>query len=134
MPITQAILVALPLATTIYGAGEMYCGDIGKPQACALGATTASGEAFDPDRVSAAVPAATNVRMRPRYMWLRLRGLPDAPCVRVRINDKKNPRYVGNGGLDLTPEAVRQLTGAPPRSTWGHPAGAEQCEPKGEAE
>lgn len=111
--------LALQQRATTYGWGEHNCGDVGKPRPCTERATTASGEAFQPHAVpSAAVPAPKHKRIRPSTVWLRLKGVPNAPCVEVRLNDKANPRWIGQRGLDLSPAAVRELTQRMPTPTW----------------
>jgi hypothetical protein len=120
------VSVALEHKATTYGWGESMCGDIGKPRPCLRGAKTASGELFQPHRVpSAAVPAPTNKRLRASWIGLRLQGVPGAPCVRVRLNDKANPRWIGKRGLDLSPAAVRELTQNLPTPHWS--GKVEQC-------
>lgn len=108
------ITLAIKYIATVYGHGEMSCGDINKPQACSYGALTASGEVFDPQIVSAAAPIPSNLIMKsiPIYL-LSYKG----DCIKVIVNDKKHSRYIGNGGLDLSPAAVKVLTGSTSK-TW----------------
>lgn len=103
------IQLASGLPATTYGHGDMNCGDIGKPVACALGAITASGEVFDPELATAAVFAPTSLRMRPHYLPLKIVG--PFRCHKIRINDKGNPRFIGKRSYDLTPAAIRKLGG-----------------------
>jgi hypothetical protein len=120
--------LALEHRATTYGWGEKMCGDVGKPRPCTRGAVTASGEPFRPHRVpSAAVPAPTTKRIQPRWIGLRLQGVPDAPCVAVRLNDKANPRWIGQRGLDLSPAAVQALTQNLPMPYWS--GKVEECIP-----
>lgn len=130
--LSQASLLHLNLAlehrATTYGWGEKMCGDTGKPRPCNRGAVTASGETFQPHRVpSAAVPAPTTKRIQPRWIGLRLQGVPMAPCIRVRLNDKANPRWIGQRGLDLSPAAVQALTQNLPTPHWS--GKVEECIP-----
>jgi rare lipoprotein A (peptidoglycan hydrolase) len=122
-------LIALALtqrATTYGSANEMKCGDVGKPVSCSHGAVTASGEIFQPHtQITAAVPAPTNQRMRVTHVTVRV---GDGPCVRVKINDKSHARWVGNRGLDLSPAAVRALTGSAPKHWSGE---LQECEGEG---
>lgn len=120
--------LALQQRATTYGWGEHNCGDVGKPRPCTEDAATASGEAFQPHSVpSAALPAPKHKRLRPSIIWLRLKDVPDAPCVEVRLNDKANPRWIGQRGLDLSPAAVRQLTQRMPTPHWS--GEVELCKP-----
>jgi hypothetical protein len=107
-------LQAMPLRATVYGFGELMCGDIGKPKPCSKGAITASGEMFDPDIASAAIPVPTDKRMIAFDVFIR--GI-DGECHRLRVNDKSNPRWIGKRGLDLSPRAVEIVTGSR-RPTW----------------
>lgn len=96
-------LLAVDLRTTTYGFGEWNCGDVGTPRPCDKNAITASGEAFDPKKLSAAMPGPK---------WLRMRGMDigvwgtDGHCYRVRLNDKSNPRFIQKRGLDVSPAVV----------------------------
>lgn len=109
--------IAAGLMVTVYGVeGEMFCGDIGKPVPCQAGAITASGEVFRPFKIaSAAIAAPTNMRLKARYIGLRT---AKGPCIRIRLNDKMNPRYIGSRGFDLSPKAVRLVTGRWPTNRW----------------
>lgn len=113
------ILTALSLKATTYGWGEMMCGDIGKPRSCTEGAVTASGQPFRPVVVpSAAIPAPTRMPLKARFINLRLKGVPNAPCIRIILNDKANPRWIGKRGFDLSPAAVQALTNNLPTPHW----------------
>lgn len=104
------------------------CGDIGKPQSCTDGALTAAGHIFKPHTIpSAAVPAPTKQRMHVHILYLRLQGVPDAPCVAVILNDKANPRWIGKRGFDLSPAAVNALTGGKATPHWS--GKVETCQP-----
>ena len=110
------VSVADGLRSTVYGtSGEMFCGDIGKPVPCASGATTASGLPFEPKLPSMAVAAPTRLRLAAVYIWVRVES---GPCHRVLLSDKMNPRYIGVRGFDLSPAAVRLLTGKPATKHW----------------
>lgn len=108
------VFIAHGLPATTYGYGEKMCGDIGKPRSCTVGAITASGEAFDPHVASAAIALPTKIRMSAKNIWIRT---AKSACIRVRLNDKMNPRYIGKIGLDLSPAAVYNLTGKR-NKTW----------------
>lgn len=108
--------------STTYGYGEKNCGDIGTPRRCSLGAITASGEPFDPELPTAAIFAPTNLRGRVVDVWLQI---GDGPCVKIRVNDKGNPRYIGKRAFDLSPEALKQLLGKSSRYWSGR---VKQCE------
>jgi hypothetical protein len=113
------IQVASGLLATTYGWGEMSCGSH-PPRPCVAGEVTASGEQFDPARASAAVASPRRMPMRAKWIWLRLADGP-FPCVRVRLNDKSHPRWMGDRGFDLSPAAVRRLTSRPAKQTWSAP-------------
>lgn len=108
MLLIKFIILAHGLRATTYGWGGWNCGDIGNPQPCVYGAITASGEVFDPDIPSAAVAAPSNLHIEGVWVWLRVDG---GPCVKIRVNDKSNPRWIGHRGFDLSPAAVKLLTG-----------------------
>jgi hypothetical protein len=103
--IQHAFVAAL---STTYGYSEQNCGHVDVPAPCAYGAVTASGEVFDPELPTAAVFAPTKTIMRPTDVWMQVE---DGPCVKIRVNDKGNPRYIGKRGFDLTPKALELLTG-----------------------
>jgi len=109
------IKLAHGLLATTYGFGEYNCGPTYDPRPCDRSAVTASGERFNPDSVTAAVAAPDNVLVRPRYIAMRVDG---GSCLLVRVNDKMNPRFIGERGFDLTPAAVEYLTGEPARRDW----------------
>lgn len=104
------LVTASGLPASTYGFGELACGDVGKPRMCVAGAITASGEVFDPGIPSAALAAPARLVLRGQWVWLRLADGPFR-CVRVRLNDKMNPRWIGRRGFDLTPAAVHKLGG-----------------------
>lgn len=110
------IALALKFNATIYGMNEYYCGDYDqKPTQCTQGLVTASGEIFDPGELTAAVPMPRNRVLKVSEIQLRAF---DGQCLKIRITDKKHERYVGNGGIDLTPAAVKALTGKPANRFW----------------
>ena len=102
------MLLALESEATTYGYGEKMCCDIGNPCACDTGAITYSGELFDAEKATAAIPSPTQFVFTPVDLMFRVEG---GPCVAIRINDKSNPRWIGTRGLDLSPKAVELLTG-----------------------
>ena len=122
----QMIITASMYPATTYGFSELMCGDVGKPRRCEYGAITASGEIFDPETPSAAIPAPFFLPMRAVTIGMRLRG-GNGKCVGIRVNDKANPRYIGVRGFDLSPAAVTAL-GGNSGTTWG--GRVELCEVK----
>jgi rare lipoprotein A (peptidoglycan hydrolase) len=94
--------------SSTYGYQEGNCGAYGKPRPCEYGAVTASGEIFDPELPTAAVFAPANLRMIPTDVWMRV---DKGPCVKIRVNDKGNERFIGARAFDLTPKALELLTG-----------------------
>ena len=122
---TLELLIALAsgLRATTYGHGELSCGAY-PPRPCVAGEVTASGEVFVPDIPSAAVASPRGMRMRAKWIWIRIASGP-TPCVKVRLNDKSHQRWLGNRGFDLSPGAVRLLTKRPPRADWS--ATVEVC-------
>lgn len=113
--IKKFVLLASNLLATTYGHGELMCGDIGNPAKCEKGAVTASGVEFDPEIPMAAVAAPTRAKVKPIWIWLQYNS---RPCVRILLADKMNPRYIGRRGFDLTPAAVKLLTGQEPTTHW----------------
>lgn len=103
------------LPSTTYGYGELRCGDIGQPVACDGNAVTASGEAFDPTKPQVAIAAPLRLVLKAKWVGLKVEG---GKCKWVRLTDKMNPRYVGVRGFDLTPAAVRLLTGKDGGKYW----------------
>jgi hypothetical protein len=116
---------AIALPASVYGLGETFCGGTGTPRPCSKGAITASGETFDPSAVTAAVFLPAHFLARPHFIYVRV---PKGPCVRLWVNDKGNPRFAGQRGLDVTPAAFQALTGTPARAYSQIPA-LEVCEP-----
>ena len=108
MGIETLLLIASLMRSTTYGYGEFMCGDIGKPVPCAKGAITASGIEFDPSLPMAAIAAPTKFVLRAKVIGLRVEG---GKCKRIHLVDKMNPRYIGVRGFDLSPAAVKLLTG-----------------------
>lgn len=94
--------------STAYGYGEENCGDYGLPRPCSKGAVTASGEVFDPDLPTAAIFAPRSLKMRAVDVHMQVEN---GPCIRIRVNDKGNQRYIGKRGFDLSPAALEALTG-----------------------
>lgn len=115
MTIHDLILIASGLHSTVYGFGESMCGDVGKPVPCAYGAITASGEIFDPNTPSAAIAAPFDLQLKPTYVRLKV---PGGKCRSIRVTDKMHPRWIGQRGFDLTPAAVKLLTGREALPTW----------------
>lgn len=113
--ITHYLAIALMYPATTYGWGEIMCGDVDNPMPCVAGTTTASGDLFDPELPSAAVPAPFNLRMKSKVIWIRNEH---GECKSITLNDKKNPRYVGNGGLDLSRGAIEMLFPSVASRSW----------------
>jgi hypothetical protein len=109
------IALAATQVATVYGYGEHMCGDVGQPRPCDHRAVTASGDRFKPMEITAAVPAPKKKRIYGYMVFIKdYKG----NCIPVKVNDKKAPRYVGKGGLDLTPGAVWAITGKLPNRHW----------------
>lgn len=109
------IALAVTQVANIYGLSERMCGDVGKPVPCDERAITASGDQFKPMEITAAVPAPKEKRISGYTIYIKSHK---GTCIPVRVNDKKNPRYIGKGGLDLTPGAVWAITGKLPSRHW----------------
>lgn len=118
------IALAATQVATVYGYGEHYCGDVGQPRPCDSRAVTASGDRFKPMEITAAVPAPKRKRISSYTIYIKSHK---GTCVPVKVNDKKNPRYIGKGGLDLTPGAVWAITGRLPTRYWS--GKIELCKP-----
>ncbi len=103
------VSLALQFPHTVYGFGERMCGDVHQPKSCAAGALTASGEKFDPYVISAAIPMSKKTRIR--TMKICFLNPKKGRKVWVKVNDKKNERYIGKGGFDFSPAAYKALTG-----------------------
>jgi hypothetical protein len=103
--------------STVYGFNESFCGDTGKPTSCSVGAITATGDAFDPAKLTAAIPLPANRRFRKGF-YVYLRHGNEGPCVPIFVNDKKNAKYRGLHSFDLTPASVHALTGKYPTKYW----------------
>jgi len=118
------IALAATQVATVYGYSERMCGDVGKPVPCDHRAVTATGERFRPGEITAAVPAPKKKLISPTMIYVRNHK---GGCTPVKVNDKKSPRYVGRGGLDLTPAAVWAITGKLPNRYWS--GKIELCRP-----
>lgn len=119
------IELALSLPATVYGVhGELMCGDPGKVVACDENATTASGDPFDPQALTVAVPLPTNRIIRP--VRLCLENPKTGRQVWVTVNDKANERWIGQRGFDLTPATYKALTGNAAKP-WSSIAQIKEC-------
>ena len=118
------IEVALSLPATVYGFSEWNCGDTHKPVPCDTSATTASGDPFDPQALTVAVPLPRNRIVRP--VQLCLEHPKTGRRVWVRVNDKANERWIGQRGFDLTPAVYEALTGKQAR-TWSSIEQLKEC-------
>jgi hypothetical protein len=101
--------------SSVYGFGEMFCGDIGHAVACDSRATTASGLPFDPTYPMAAIAAPTNMALKAQVIGLQVAG---GKCQAILLADKMHPKWIGVRGFDLTPAAVTLLTGKPATKYW----------------
>jgi hypothetical protein len=117
------VAIAINYTATTYGFGEKMCGDVGKPVKCDSNAITASGTPFDPEALTAAVPMPNKYRLKKEHVWLYSEF--QDKCIKVKINDKKNPRYIGNSGLDITPALQEALFGT---RNWFWSGELEVCE------
>lgn len=115
LTIASLLMAAQPHRATVYGFGEMNCGNIGNPKPCMVGAFTATGDRFDPALATAAIPAPTKFRFK--AFIVKIKDYMGR-CRSIRVNDKSNPRWIGKRGLDLTPAAVELLTGKPAHRRW----------------
>jgi hypothetical protein len=115
MGINEVLLAASGLLSTVYGFGERNCGDVGSARPCELGATTASGVAFDPRIPMVAVAAPFTLDIDARFIFIRT---STSRCMKVLLADKMNERYIGVRGFDLTPAAVKLLTGKEATPYW----------------
>ena len=110
------IEIAMVQEAQVYGLGEKgFCGDPHRPVACDHNAFTATGDRLNPDALTGAVPLGKRYIMRPRTICvLDYRGRE----LKILINDKKNARFINKKGLDLTPAAVKAITGQPATKYW----------------
>lgn len=117
-PLSVLIYTAIAMASiqqaSTYGYHERNCGDIDAPAACSKGAITASGEEFDPTLPTAALAVHSGAIMRPVTVIMRVGS---GPCVPIRVNDKMNAKWIGKRGFDLSPAALKALTGES-SATW----------------
>lgn len=118
------IELALSLPATVYGKGELMCGDPGKVVPCDSNATTASGDPFDPQALTVAVPLPAKRIMRP--MRLCLENPQTGKRVWVTVNDKANERWIGQRGFDMTPATYKALTGKQARP-WSSIEQVKEC-------
>jgi hypothetical protein len=120
----EYIQLAFTLPASTYGLGEVMCGDPHKPAACEVGAVTASGDQFDPDALTVAIPLPTNRRMRPAVICIL--NPSTGKSAWVKVNDKSNPRWIGQRGFDITPATYQALTGKPARP-WSSIEQVKEC-------
>lgn len=106
--VMELLIIAQGLRATTYGYGEFFCGVRGRPRPCIKGEPTSSGEEFDPDIATAALPAPGYLHFKPFYVRVKNHT---GRCVSIRVNDKANPKWIGVRGLDLSPRAVELITG-----------------------
>ncbi len=115
MSVMSYLLLASLLRSTTYGYNELKCGDVGKAVPCSKGAVTASGVEFNPDVASVAVSAPFKLRLKSQWIRLKVAG---GKCHKLKLLDKMHPRYIGKRGFDLTPAAVKLLTGKAGTKVW----------------
>jgi hypothetical protein len=109
------VAIAFLQTATVYGFGESNCGDPGKARPCAYGALTATGDVFDPREISAAIPMPKHIRVREMFISVKnYRGF----CIKIKVNDKKHWRFIGKSGFDLSPAAVKAITGQDAKKYW----------------
>jgi hypothetical protein len=115
MNLQALILVANGLISTTYGYGEKMCGPPDHPRACSKGAITSTGEAFDPDLPTVAIAAPETAYFKAQVIGLKIKN---GTCQPIRINDKMASRFFGERGFDITPAALKLLTGKDADSKW----------------
>lgn len=105
------MLATFVVLATTYGFGESFCGDPGFAVPCSIGATTASGIPFDPDKPHVAIymPGNYILRKGKTICFLHKNG----KHVYLPITDKKKSPI----SYDLSPAAVRAL-GYRPTPYW----------------
>jgi hypothetical protein len=122
--VTQYLHLALKLTATTYGYNEKMCGDPHSPQVCDSKAVTATGEKFNPEELTVALPLPKNRILR-KGVTVSLWSYHKQECIVVKVTDKKNERYIGNSGLDVTPGVLKALYGKANKSWSGK---LTQCE------
>ena len=111
----EYVILAGSLVAFTFGYSEKMCGDIHHPVACSVGATTASGEPFNPNVIaSAAIPIPKGMRLKTLIIKLRAKN---GKCVPIRVNDRSPEKWIGKRGFELTPAALRKL-GIVPSKIW----------------
>lgn len=115
MNIQTLLLVANGLLSTTYGYNEKMCGPPEEPTACTKGAITSTGTIFDPDVPMVAIAAPEDVKFQVIEIGLRTKF---GACQKVLLSDKMNSRYFGVRGFDITPAALKLLTGKAPDPKW----------------
>ena len=113
------------LTSTTYGYGEKMCGDPGHARTCDKGAVTASGIKLDPELPQVAIAAPASMLLKAQRIGLQV---PGGKCVWVSLVDKMNERWIGVRGFDLTPGALKLLTGKPATKYWTGQVSV--CKPK----
>jgi hypothetical protein len=126
----EFIKIALTLNATVYGVvdhrtgkPEKMCGEA-IPIPCDNKATTASGQQFNPESMTAAVPMPKNRIIRP--MMICLQNQDTNRKIWVLVNDKANPRWQGVRGFDITPAVFKALTGEIARP-WSKIENIKEC-------
>lgn len=115
MTLETLLLIASGLMSTTYGHDELACGDVKTPRPCSIGAVTASGVPFDPSLPQVAIAAPERFILKHSVIGLRIKG---GQCKSVNLVDKMHHRWIGERGFDLTPAAVRLITGKAPTEHW----------------
>jgi hypothetical protein len=103
------VLHAFSVPATIYGYGEMMCGDV-TPVPCDSNSVTASGKQFNPDGVHVALHMPRNYKL-PRNLKVCFLN-SNGNKTYLTVTDKKGAR-----GFDLSPAAVKKL-GFVPSPHW----------------
>ena len=107
LSLTSHLKEASGKRSDVYGiSNELYCGDVGKPQACSKGATTASGAGFDPDLPSVALALPRGFKIRPTLIWVKTL---QSKCQAIWLTDKKNPKHSKHRPWDISVAAAKLL-------------------------
>lgn len=98
------LMLATEHRSYVYGFGEMSCNG-----RCLEGiSVTASGDTLSKDIPSVAVPLPKNVPLE--VVWIGLKT-ETGKCTLVKVNDRTSTRLVHKRGFDLSPAALKALTG-----------------------
>jgi hypothetical protein len=107
------LLLATEHKSFTYGWGEWSCNH----KRCQEGISiTASGDKLSKHIPSVAVPLPKNVPLK--IMWIGLKT-DDGKCTSVKVNDRTSIRLVHKRGFDLSPAALKAITGIVSRNWSG---------------